>query len=146
MLHIASLWHFPLSLPKPTFDFIATPSVLSEGRAMSQSILVASRDDLLLHTRCAILKCAGYRTVSTDNLAQAILLSLDLSPNLIILGHSFSEGEQTSFIEKLHESQPDTCVLCLKFGLIDPTMLLTECKAILSGQPGCARVRSLRAN
>jgi len=99
-----------------------------------------------LLTRCTILKCAGYRTACTNNLPQAISLSLDISPNLIILGHSFSDGEQASFIEELHESQPGIRVLCLKFGLVDPMMLLSECKTILLGQPGCPRVRSLRSN
>src|SRR5215472_1386445 len=104
---------------------------------MTPSILLASRDEASLRTRCTILKCAGYRTVCTDNLSRAISLSLDFSPNLIILGHSFSDHEQDAFVDELNECQPGTSVLCLKFGLVDPMMLLRECRAILSAHPGC---------
>lgn len=93
-----------------------------------------------------ILKCAGYRIASTNNLSQAISLTLDISPNLIILGHSFSDNEQETFVDELSECQPGTYVLCLKFGLVDPMTLLKECKSILSAHPGCAPVRALRSN
>ena len=73
-------------------------------------------------------------------------LALDFYPDLIILGPSFSDGEQSAFIEDLHESEPGLSVLCLKFNLVDPTILLTACKSILTGQPGCNKVRSLRAS
>jgi CheY-like chemotaxis protein len=111
-----------------------------------QSILLASRDDASLRLRSSILRVAGYRTACTGSLVEAISLSRDLSPNLIILGHSFSAGEQSAFVEELHETQPGTCVLCLQFGLVDPMMLLAECKSILSAQPSCTRARSLRAH
>jgi DNA-binding response OmpR family regulator len=113
---------------------------------MSQSILLASRDDMPLRTRTAILRCAGYRTSSVHSLPEAKSLSLDLVPDLIILGHSFSDIEQAAFIEELHESHPGLHVLCLKYSLVDPAILLTACKSIFSGQPGCTRVRSLRAS
>jgi DNA-binding NtrC family response regulator len=113
---------------------------------VSRNILLASRDELPLRTRCTILRCAGYQTAFTSNLAQARALSLDLCPDLIILGDSFSDGEQEAFIEEVHESQPGMSVLCLKFNLMDPALLLSACKSILSGQPGCTRVRALRAS
>jgi DNA-binding NtrC family response regulator len=113
---------------------------------VNQSILLASRDNLPLRKRSAILSGAGYKTACANDLAQAICLALDLSPGLIILGHSFRDDEQTAFIDQLHESEPGMRVLCLKFNLTDPLLLLKECESMLSSQPGSMRVRSIRAN
>jgi hypothetical protein len=73
-------------------------------------------------------------------------MSFERSPDLIILGNTFSDAEQADFIEEVHESQPGMLVMCLKYNLIDPTMLLAACKSIFSRQPGCACVRLLQAS
>jgi hypothetical protein len=93
-----------------------------------------------------MLRCAGYLTTCTGSLSHAIFLSAGFDPDLIIVGHTFSDLEQEAFVEELHESQPGMRVLCLKFGLMDPAILLRECKLILSAQPSCANVRLLQAS
>lgn len=113
---------------------------------MSQSILLAFRDDPPLGAHRAILQCAGYRTISAHNLAEAKNLSFERSPDLIILGNTFSDAEEADFIEEVHEYQPDMLVMCVKYNLIDPTMLLSACRSTFSRQPGSSRVRLLKAN
>jgi DNA-binding NtrC family response regulator len=114
--------------------------------SVSQKVILASRDAEFLRTGSLIFKYAGYRTACANSLSQARSLSDDLDPNLIILAASFSDLEQQIFVEELNETQPGLAVICLKFGVVDATMLLSECRSILSSQSTCTRVRSLRVN
>jgi PleD family two-component response regulator len=136
-----------LRLQVPSLNVMGQFSVLPKRvPTVSDIILLASRDEAPSRVCCAILKCAGYRIAQTHDLAQALSMSFDLSPDLIILSDAFAEYEQFEFVDELHESQPDISVLCLRLNVIDPQILVAECRSILSRQPGCGRVSSLRAS
>jgi hypothetical protein len=112
---------------------------------MSQTVLLAFRDDMQLRSRSVTLKYAGYRTACANNLSRAIALSFDMTPNLIVLGDSFSDDEQAAFVDELHECQPGIWVLCLKSG-VEPASLVEQCRSILTGEPASAKVRLLQAS
>ena len=112
---------------------------------VNQTILLASRNDGSLRIRSATLKRAGFRTVCTNNLSRTVWLSFDIRPNLIVVGDSFTDEEQAAFVDVLHECQPGICVLCLKSGM-EGAHLVDQCRAILSEEPGCTRVRLSQAS
>jgi CheY-like chemotaxis protein len=114
-----------------------------EQAAMNRKILLASRDEILLSTRRAVLTDCGHSTVCTTDLSQAMMIALDQRPDLIILGHTFKPEEQAGFVETLKESLPGIHVLCLRLGVVEPQRLLKEIQTIFSGQPGGTRVHLL---
>ena len=108
---------------------------------MQRIALLISGDEKLQATRDLILRKAGYVTVCTSNLVDALDIAGRRQPDLVILGHSFAPSEQMSFIEHLHELDSRVGILCLRFGLIHPPTLLRECDAFFTGQGGCPRVK-----
>lgn len=112
---------------------------------MNQTVLLAFRDDLQLRNRSATLRNAGYKTACANNLPNAMALSFYTAPNLIVLGDSFTDAEQAAFVDELHESQPGIWVLCLKSS-VKADSLTEQCRSILSGEPGSAKVRLAQAS
>jgi len=99
-------------------------------------LLVSSADTVLSRARRKILDHAGYRIAGAGSLGLAISLTHSLRVNLVILEEDFSDCEKAAFIEVLHENLPGLSVLCLGHGYIQPEQLLSECRSILSAQPG----------
>ncbi len=107
---------------------------------MNKKVLLISRDAILLATREAIFRSAGYLVACASNTSMGLEIALDVSPDLVILGHTIMPDEQISFIDELHETRPEIHVLRLRTGIIQPDLLLKGCAALLSGKTGGTRV------
>jgi DNA-binding response OmpR family regulator len=105
---------------------------------MPKTILLVSRDPNLQATRALILERAGYRTIRTNSLTSAVQLAANCQ--MSIIGHSFNPTEQHDFIEHVHEASPSVFILCLRFGLTDPTALLKAVSDCFTTQPGGSRI------
>jgi hypothetical protein len=92
-------------------------------------------------TRCSVLEAAGYRAACVLDLASALKQAAELQPELIILGHSFDEQEQTEFIEQLEKVQSNVSVMCLRLGILRPPDLLRECESLLALPAQSVRIR-----
>lgn len=121
---------------------MATPRVAVAG----QKILVVSRDakECRLWAHRNSFERAGYRVSQARSLGDAVCAAVNSRPNLIVLEQSFSEREQAAFVDCLHESHPGIHVLCLGSGDISTGDLLSECRSILTGQPGGEKVHTLK--
>ena len=107
----------------------------------SPEILLVSKDDpVLTYTRRKVLEAAGFRTYWASSLGLAASMAVRRKMTIVILESSFSLLEQSAFVESLHESYPEIHVLCFGYEVLGPEELLSECRSILSGQPGSARV------
>ncbi|HTD55613.1 MAG TPA: hypothetical protein VK670_09535 [Silvibacterium sp.] len=107
----------------------------------SPAILIVSRDDdraFTLTCRRA-LEAEGYRTYHAQSLGLAVDRAFMYRPELIVLDPSFTDIEQTAFIDCLHETDPAIQILCLRCP-IPPRTLLRECKSILTAHPGSENV------
>jgi DNA-binding response OmpR family regulator len=82
---------------------------------MHKTILLVSRDRNLQATRASILEQAGYRTMR-------------------------SPAEQDQFIDVVHEANPSVFVLCLRYGLAQPSTLLRHVEDCFAAQPGGSRL------
>ena len=64
-----------------------------------------------------------------------------------IIGHaSFSPDEQDEIIDRVHESYPDVCLVCLRFPMTHPQELLKLVRNCSAGQPGGSRVWVIEQN
>jgi DNA-binding NtrC family response regulator len=106
-------------------------------------VLLLSCDRNLLYTREQILQRAGYSTISDTDLARGLQIAQERQPALVVIGHSFHETEQLRFVEHLHETYPEIRVILLRYGLIEPVVLIEMCRSFLDAGPGESRVRIL---
>jgi hypothetical protein len=105
---------------------------------MHKTILLVSRDATLQATRASVLERAGYRTMRTASLTSAVQLSAHCQ--MSIIGHTFSPAEQDEFIDLVHEANPSVFVLCLRYGLAQPSTLLMHVQDCFGAQPGGSRI------
>lgn len=105
---------------------------------MQKTILLVSRDENLQATRALVLERVGYRTMRTASMASAVPLASNCQ--MSIIGHTFSPAEQDEFIDRVHESNPSVFILCLRFGLVEASMLLTHVANCFAAQPGGSRI------
>jgi hypothetical protein len=105
---------------------------------MPKTILLVSRDENLQNSRALVLEAAGYRPIKTSNLTSAVQLSSHCQ--MSVIGHTFNPNEQDEFIDRVHEGNPSVFVLCLRFGLTQPRVLLTAITNCFAAQPGGSRV------
>jgi hypothetical protein len=105
---------------------------------MPKTILLVSRDESLQNTRALILEAFGYRTIKTANLTSAVQLASHCQ--MSIIGHTFSPEEQDDFIDRVHEGNPSVFVLCLRFGLTNPQVLLTAVNNCFATRHGESRI------
>ncbi len=112
---------------------------------VGQKILLVSRDEdkFLTRHRSRGFERVGYRVFGACNLGQGISIALRIHSDLVILEESFSDHEQVAFVECLHESHPDICVLRLGPGAISTEELVSECSLVMSRHPGGERVHTL---
>lgn len=108
------------------------------GDAMHKTILLVSRDLNLQATRAFMLERAGYRTMRTASLVSALALAPHCQ--MSIIGHTFAPAEQNSFIDSVHEANPSVFVLCLRYGLAQPDVLLKHVENCFRAQPGDSRI------
>ncbi|MGB9415098.1 MAG: hypothetical protein WCB58_02205 [Acidobacteriaceae bacterium] len=105
---------------------------------MHKTILLVSRDLKLQATRASMLERAGYRTMRTTSLVSAIALAPHCQ--MSIIGHTFAFAEQNDFIDSVHEANPSVFVLCLRYGLAQPSVLLKHVEDCFRAQPGGSRI------
>jgi hypothetical protein len=105
---------------------------------MHKTILLVSRDRSLQATRASVLEQAGYRTMRTASLTSAVPLASHCQ--MSIIGHTFSPDEQDQFIDLVHEANPSVFVLCLRYGLAQPSTLLRHVEDCFGAQPGGSRI------
>jgi hypothetical protein len=105
---------------------------------MPKTILLVSRDKNLQNSRSLVLEGVGYRTIKTGSLTSAVQLSSHCQ--MSIIGHTFSPDEQDDFIDRVHEGNPSVFVLCLRFRLAHPRLLLAAVANCFAAQPGGSRV------
>lgn len=105
---------------------------------MPKTILLLSRDPALQASRALILESAGYHTIKTSSMTSAVQLSAHCQ--MSIIGHTFSPAEQDNFVDRVHEGNPSVFILCLRFGLTQPRMLLKAVSDCFATQPGGSRI------
>ena len=98
---------------------------------MYKTILLVSRDELLQNTGAEVLQQGGYRAISTGNMRCALERAGHCE--MSIIGHTFSPGEQDQFIDRVHESNPGVCLLCLRFPMTHPQELLKLVRNCFAG-------------
>jgi hypothetical protein len=77
--------------------------------------LTAQHDEGLQKIRALLLQRAGYRRISTGHMANALQFATHCE--MSIIGHTFSPQEQDDFIDRVHESNPNVFLLCVRFAL-----------------------------
>jgi hypothetical protein len=106
---------------------------------MQKTILLVSRDEKIQANRTSVLKQAGYRTMRTGSLTSAVQLAAYCQ--MVVIGNTFSFREQNQFISTLHDAYPSVLMLCLRFSLSHPNMLLAHVADCFGIKRGESRIR-----
>ena len=101
---------------------------------MSHTILLLSKDNLLLKTRALMLEGAGYRTLTASNLLSAV--GLAFCCHLAIIDATFALEEHQQFVDRVHGDRLDLVVLSLRAALIEPGALIRAVTNCLATRPG----------
>jgi DNA-binding response OmpR family regulator len=73
---------------------------------VAKRVLSVSNDESLLKTRHHMLEKAGYQVVSAYGLAEAMQHFQEQPFDLVLLGHTLPQGDQTALIAKARETCP----------------------------------------
>jgi hypothetical protein len=106
---------------------------------MQKTILLVSRDEKIQANRAAVLNRAGYRIMRTGSLTSAVQLAAYCQ--MVVIGNTFSSGEQNQFMKTIHDAYPSVLILCLRFSLSHPNTLLTHVAHCFGIRRGESRIR-----
>ena len=81
---------------------------------MSQPVLFASRDTLLLCTRTSLLRHAGFMTLRIQDLGVMVSMARFSGFRTIVLDHTISPNEQKTIIRKLQECSALFHIICVR--------------------------------
>jgi CheY-like chemotaxis protein len=111
---------------------------------MQGRILVCSNDAMLVTTRGLILEKAGYKVLTAQTFANALLMLKHHQIDLCVLCQSLTDEEQRGIVETARAVQPEIKLATLDFGepaiegveliqgLMGPSMLLNTVGKILT--------------
>lgn len=74
---------------------------------MQGTILIFGKDEMLLVTRSLILEKAGYRVLTAQSFANAMLALMNHPIDLLLLCQTLNEEERRGILETAHALQPD---------------------------------------
>lgn len=77
---------------------------------MSLVILSVGKDEVLLHSRNAILRAAGYVVIAETSFRRAILTFNSGDYDAVLLCHSLDPKSVKAFAKEVHERSPSTPV------------------------------------
>lgn len=96
---------------------------------MSQPVLFASRDTLLLSTRTSLLRRAGFMTLRIQGLGVLASMARFGGFRTIVLDHTISAREQQTIIAKLREFSALFHIICVESREVNSQAIVRECKA-----------------
>ena len=96
---------------------------------MSQPVLFASRDTLLLSTRTSFLRRAGFMTLRIHDLSVMASMARFGDFRTLVLDHTISAKEQQTIIGKLQEVSALFHIICVRTRGVPSHAIVRECKA-----------------
>jgi hypothetical protein len=96
---------------------------------MSQPVLFASRDTLLLTTRTSLLRRAGFMTLRIQDFGVMASMARFGGFRTIVLDHTISANEQQTIIKKLQELSALFHIICVRNREVNSQAIVRECKA-----------------
>ena len=96
---------------------------------MSQPVLFASRDTLLLCTRTSLLRHAGFMTLRIQDLSVMVSMARLSDFRTVVLDHTISPKEQQTIIRKLQECSALFHIICVRSREVPSQAIVRECKA-----------------
>jgi DNA-binding NtrC family response regulator len=95
---------------------------------MSQPVLLASRDSLLLSTRTSLLRRAGFMTLRIQDLGALASMARFNGFRMVVLDHTISPEEQQAVIKKLQEFSALFHIICIQTKGVPSQALIRKCK------------------
>jgi hypothetical protein len=95
---------------------------------MSQPVLFASRDSLLLSTRTSLMRHAGFKTLRVHDLGVMASMARFGGFRTIVLDHTISLNEQQTIIRKLQEFSALFHIICVRTREVPSQAIVRECK------------------
>ena len=96
---------------------------------VSQPVLFASRDTLLLCTRTSLLRHAGFMTLRIQDLGVMVSMARFRGFRTVVLDHTISANEQQTIIRKLQECSALFHIICVRSRQVPSQAIVRECKA-----------------
>ena len=96
---------------------------------MSQPVLFASRDTLLLSARTSLMRHAGFMTLRIQDLGVMASMARYNGFRTIVLDHTISPKEQQTIIRKLREFSALFHIICVQSREVPSQAIVRECKA-----------------
>jgi hypothetical protein len=96
---------------------------------MSQPVLFASRDSLLLSARTSLLRHAGFMTLRIQDIGAMASMARFGGFRTIVLDHTISAKEQQTIIGKLHELSALFHIICVRNREVPSQAIVRECEA-----------------